>query len=160
MAHTGADDRGAYQEPTGAGTLRQFTVLMERGDFQLAELLHRFEQRGVSVLGLSVFESPECILVRLLLTQPDVGREVLERAGLAIIESHLLGVELIDSRQNLLTLCRALLQANIKVIHACPIFWPTASRQAVALMVDDLVAAASTLRARGFRLLTEEDLAL
>lgn len=158
MTCAGADDRGAFKEFAGCGKLRQFTVLMERGNFQLAELLHRFEQRGVSVLGLSLFESPECILVRLLLTQPDVGREVLERSGLAIVETHLLGVELVDSRQNLLTVCRALLQANVKIIHACPILLPTRSRQAVALMVEDLEAAASTLRSRGYRLLTEEDL--
>ncbi|MCS7239263.1 MAG: acetolactate synthase [Thermoguttaceae bacterium] len=159
MAHTGADDRGTSAPLPHCGNLRQFTILMERGNFQLAELLNRFEQRGVSVLGLSIFESPECVLVRLLLTQPDVGRDVLERAGLAIIETNLLAVELAESRQSLLGLCRTLLQANVKIVHVCPLPIASRNRLIVAVMVEDLEAAASALRARGYRIVSEEELA-
>lgn len=158
MAHAGAEEHGVSDPLPRWSNLRQFTVLMERGNFQLAELLNRFEQRGVAVLGLSIFESPECILVRMVVTQPDVGRDVLERAGLAIIETQLLVVELSDMRQSLLGLCRTLLQANVKIVHICPLPLAPRNRLVVAVMVDDVQGAATAVRARGYRLVPEEEL--
>ena len=45
-------------------------------------------------LALSISDAGECAFVRFLLSHPEQGREILERAGLAIIESDLIGVEL------------------------------------------------------------------
>ena len=51
------------------------------------------------IVALSISDMAECALVRFLLSHPEQGREILERAGLAIVESDLLGVELPDGSQ-------------------------------------------------------------
>ncbi len=53
-------------------------------------------------MALSINDSAECAFVRFLLSRPEQGREILERAGLAMIESDLIGVELPDDSQPLL----------------------------------------------------------
>ncbi|NBW86301.1 MAG: acetolactate synthase, partial [Planctomycetia bacterium] len=94
-------------------TLRQFTVFLENKVGQLLELVRRFEGSRVRIVALSISDSGECAFVRFLLSHPEQGREILERAGLAIIESDLLGVELPDDQQPLLRICTALLQAEV-----------------------------------------------
>ena len=99
-------------------TLRQFTVFLENKVGQLLELVRRFEGSRVRIVALSISDSGECAFVRFLLSHPEQGREILERAGLAIIESDLLGVELPDDQQPLLRICTALRQAEVNIIQA------------------------------------------
>ena len=60
--------------------------------------IRRFEGSKVRIVALSIADSSECAFVRFLLSHPEQGREILERAGLALIESDLIGVELPDGR--------------------------------------------------------------
>jgi hypothetical protein len=139
-------------------TLRQFTVFLENRVGQLLEVVRRFEGSRVRIVALSINDSGECAFVRFLLSHPEQGREILERAGLAIIESDLLGVELPDDQQPLLRICTALLQAEVNIIQAYPIMVRPRGQPAVALMVDNTEMGMETLAAKGFSMITEADL--
>ena len=139
-------------------TLRQFTVFLENRVGQFMEVVRRLEGSNVRIVALSINDSGECAFVRFLLSHPEQGREILERAGLALIESDLIGVELPDSRQPLLQVCTALLQAEVDIIQAYPILVRPRDRPAVALMVDNTEMGMETLRSKGFTMITEDDL--
>jgi hypothetical protein len=112
----------------------------------------------VRIVALSITDSGECAFVRFLLSHPEQGREILERAGLALIESDLIGVELPDGDQPLLRICTALLQAEVNIIQAYPILVRPRGRPAVALMVDNTEMGLETLGNKGFTMITEGDL--
>ncbi|NBT12794.1 MAG: acetolactate synthase [Planctomycetia bacterium] len=139
-------------------TLRQFTVFLENRVGQLLEVVRRFDGSRVRIVALSITDSGECAFVRFLLSHPEQGREILERAGLALIESDLIGVELPDGDQPLLRICTALLQAEVNIIQAYPILVRPRGRPAVALMVDNTEMGLETLGAKGFTMITEGDL--
>lgn len=139
-------------------SIRQFTVFLENRVGQLLEVVRRFEGSKVRIVALSISDSAECAFVRFLLSHPEEGREILERAGLAIIESDLIGVELPEGPQPLLEICTALLQAEINIIQAYPLLLPPHGRPAVALMVDNIEMGLETLAAKGFAMITEGDL--
>jgi len=139
-------------------TLRQFTVFLENRVGQLLEVVRRFDGSRVRIVALSINDSGECAFVRFLLSHPEQGREILERAGLALIESDLIGVELPDDHQPLLRICTALLQAEVNIIQAYPILVRPRGRPAVALMVDNTEMGLETLGAKGFTMVTEGDL--
>jgi hypothetical protein len=139
-------------------TLRQFTVFLENKVGQLLEVVRRFEGSRVRIVALSINDSGECAFVRFLVSHPEQGREILERAGLALIESDLLGVELPDDDQPLLRVCTALLQAEVNIIQAYPILVRPHGRPAVALMVDNTEMGLETLASKGFSMISEADL--
>lgn len=138
--------------------IRQFTVFLENRVGQLLEVIRRFEGSNVRIVALSIVDSAECAFVRFLLSHPEEGREILERAGLAIIESDLIGVELPDGPQPLLQICTALLQAEVNIVQAYPLFVRPRGRAAVALMVDQIEMGLETLAAKGFAMISEGDL--
>jgi hypothetical protein len=140
-------------------TIRQFTVFLENRVGQLLEVVRRFEGSKVRIVALSISDAAECAFVRFLLSDPEQGREVLERAGLALIESDLIGVELLPSPQPLLKVCTALLQAEVNIIQTYPLLLRPHGRPAVALMVDNIEMGMETLIAKGFSMITEADLA-
>ena len=139
-------------------SIRQFTVFLENRVGQLLELVRRFEGSTVRIVALSITDSAECAFVRFLLSHPEEGREVLERAGLAIIESDLIGLELPPGPQGLLQVCTALLQAEVNIIQAYPLLVRPRGRPAVALMVDNIDIGLETLASKGFTMITEADL--
>jgi hypothetical protein len=130
-------------------TLRQFTVFLENRVGQLLEVVRRFDGSRVRIVALSINDSG---------SHPEPGREILERAGLALIESDLIGVELPDGSQPLLRICTALLQAEVNIIQAYPILARPRGRPAVALMVDNTEMGLETLGSKGFTMITEGDL--
>ena len=140
-------------------TIRQFTVFLENRVGQLLEVVRRFEGSRVRIVALSINDATECAFVRFLLSHPEQGREVLERAGLAMIESDLIGIELPAGSQPLLKVCTALLQAEINIVQAYPLLVRPHGRPAVALMVDNIELAMETLDSKGFTMITEGDLA-
>jgi hypothetical protein len=139
-------------------SIRQFTVFLENRVGQLLEVVRRFEGSKVKIVALSIVDSAECSFVRFLLSHPEQGREILERAGLALIESDLIGVELPEGEQPLLRVCTALLQAEVNIIQAYPLLFRPHGRPAVALMVDHIDMGLETLAEKGFTMITEADL--
>jgi hypothetical protein len=157
-----------FEEDAGTGfatmrgrdypAIRQFTVFLENRVGQLLEVVRRFEGSDVQIVALSISDAAECAFVRFLLSRPEEGREILERAGLSIIESDLIGVELPEGGQPLLQICTALLEAEVNIVQAYPLLIRPHGRAAVALMVDNIDLGQETLAAKEFRMITEGDL--
>lgn len=139
--------------------IRQFTVFLENKVGQLLEIVRKFEGSRVRIVALSIVDSAECAFVRFLLSHPEQGREILERAGLPLVETDLIGVELPEGPQPLLRVCTALLQAEVNIIQAYPLLFRPHGRPVVALMVDNIEAGLETLASKGFVMITEGDLA-
>ena len=139
-------------------SIRQFTVFLENRVGQLLEVVRRFEGSKVKIVALSIADSSECAFVRFLLSHPEQGREILERAGLALIESDLIGVELPEGDQPLLRVCTALLQGEVNIIQAYPLLVRPHGRPAVALMVDNIEMGLEILASKNFAMISEADL--
>jgi len=156
----GAGAGTAFQTMRGRDfpAMRQFTVFLENRVGQLMEVVKRFEGTGIRICALSINDAAECAFVRFLVSDADRGREILERSGLAIIESDLVGVELPEDPQPLLRICTALLQAELNIMQAYPLFVRPNDKPAVAIMVENAERAMETLHEKGFTILTEHDL--
>lgn len=139
-------------------TIRQFTVFLENRVGQLLEVVRRFEGSKVRIVAFSINDATECAFVRFLLSHPEQGREILERAGLPMIESDLVGIELPEGTQPLLQVCTALLAAEVNIVQAYPLIIRPHGKPAVALMVDNTDMAIETLAAKGFTMISEADL--
>ncbi len=156
----GDDSSTTYETLRGRNfpAIRQFTIFLENRVGQLLEVVKRFEGTGIRVCALSISDAAECAFVRFLVSDADRGREILERSGLAIIETDLVGVELPEGPQPLLRVCTALLQAELNIIQAYPLIVRPHGKPAVAIMVESIEMAMQTLREKGFTIITEGDL--
>lgn len=139
-------------------TIRQFTVFLENRVGVLAGLTRRFKGTRVRILALSIIDSTECCIVRFVLSHPEQGREILERAGLAMIESDLIALEMNEVEQPLLEVFGALLRAEVNLVQAYPLMIPRNETTIVAIMVDNVDLAQQTLAAQEFRMVSEVEL--
>jgi hypothetical protein len=139
-------------------TIRQFSVFVENRVGQLFDLMRVFEGSKVRVAAFSIVDSVDSAIVRLVVTHPEQGLELLRQKGYALAESDLVGVELPRTSQPILQVCTALLQAEINIHYAYPLLLHPHGRPAVALHVDSIEMAMNTLAEKGFTVLSEADL--
>lgn len=138
--------------------LRQFCVILENRVGSLNELLRQLERSDLRVVALSIVDTVDVAIARILLDQVERSRELFELSGFTFFENDVLGVELPDGPQPFVSICTALLQAEVNLNYLYPLLFRREGRSAVAIHVEDLEVATSTLRERGFTLLSESDL--
>lgn len=139
-------------------SITQFSVFLENRVGQLLELVRSFQGSKVKIVGLSIADSADCCIVRLVLSHPEQGRELLELSELAFAENDLVVVEMPQGPHSLMEICSGLLQAEINIHYAYPLIVHPLGRSALALHVDNIEAASATLRDKGFEILCEADL--
>jgi hypothetical protein len=146
---------GAGFEPA---LVRQFTVFLENRVGRLQSLVRAIEENHARIVALSIEESADSALVRLICSDADVGRQVLSDSGFTFTASELLAVELPRrTGEPLIAICSALLAAEINIHYAYPLLLRP-SGPAIAIYADDPTLAARLLIKKGFRLLGESDL--
>src|SRR5262245_46207055 len=138
--------------------VRQFNVFVENRVGNLLSVVRRFETTDIRIVSLTVVDSADCAIIRMVLSDPERAREIFDLAGLPITESDLLVVELPKGNQPLVQICKALLGAEISIDYAYPLLVGPHGHSALALHVEDHETAAATLSRMGFTLFTERDL--
>ncbi|MHC4414463.1 MAG: acetolactate synthase [Planctomycetota bacterium] len=139
-------------------TVRQFGVFLENRVGKLFELVRLFDDApNVHLCALSVMESSDHAVVRIIPNNADAARVLLRQEGLPFSESDLLVVELCDNH-TLTSMCLYLLGAELNIRFAYPLMLRPSGTPTIALAVDDQTLGGQILRKKNFRLLGEEDL--
>jgi hypothetical protein len=139
-------------------SVRQFNVFLENRVGALLDVVRRFETSDNRIVSLSIVDLADCAIVRMVLSDPERAKEIFEQAGVPVTESDLLVVQLPDSAQPLVDICKALLSAEINLDYAYPLMVGPQGRAAIAIHVDDHETAVQTLASKGFVIFTENDL--
>ncbi len=141
-------------------SITQFSVFLENRVGQLIEVVRAFQGSRVRIVGLTISDAADCCIIRLVLSHPEQGREILALQKLPFAENELLAVELPAGPLSLFDLCQALLQAEINIHYSYPLIVQPHGKTAVALHVDNIEDAGSTLHNAGFDIVREADLSL
>src|SRR3954451_1342081 len=141
-------------------SVRQFNVFVANRLGGLLDVVRRFESTDIRIVSLTVVDSADCAIIRMVLSDPERALEIFQQGKMMVTESDLLVVKLPGGRQPLATICKALLTAEISIDYAYPLMIGVGpeGNTALAIHVDDHETAAATLADKGFTLYTEGDL--
>ena len=142
----------------GGPCLRQFCVFLENRVGKLSDLMRQVESLDTRVLAMSIVDSVDFAMVRLMFNNSDRAREKLELSGFLYSESDVVGVELPDGDKPFHEVCKTLVNAEINIHHAYPLLYRRRGHGAVALFVDNVDGALGVLNNAGHRVITESDL--
>ena len=139
-------------------SVRQFNIFLANRVGALVNVFRCFERTDVRILSMTIIDTADVAILRLVLSHPERAVEILEQAKLMYTESDLLVVQLPASRQPLLQICKALLAAELNLHYAYPLLVGPAGLPALALHVDNHEVAVQTLESQGFVVFGENDL--
>lgn len=141
----------------GWACLRQFSVFMENRVGNLADLMRHIESVDLRVVALSIVDSVDCVVARIIVNNYERGHELFQLSGLTVFETDVIGVELPDEPQPLVEICRPLLRSEVNIHYAYPLLYGR-KRGAVAIYVDDIDQALKALESSELKIVTENDL--
>ncbi len=163
MSHGQDEDAGAEIGFTTARgrdwpSVRQFNVSVPNRVGGLLDVVRRFESSDNRIVSLTVVDTADCAIIRLVVRDPERAAETLEQARLPYTESDLLVVQLPEGKQPLLEIFKAMLETETNIHYAYPLLIGPHGCAAVALHVEDHESAAANLAQQNFTLFTENDL--
>ena len=138
--------------------LRQFCVFLENRVGCLHDLMKQLERGDLKVIALSIVDSVDFAVARVIVDNTDLAREILTLNGFTIFENDIVGVELPEKDQPYTSILTALMRGEINIDYTYPLLYEREGRKAVAIKVENVDTALSMLRAQGLKVLTEADL--
>ena len=143
-----------YQPPVTT----QFSVFLDYRVGRLMDWLEVFDAASASTLaGLSVVDSADHAVVRLLTSNAALARRLLNRCEHTFSEIDVVAVEL-PYENSLVSVCEVLTTVELNIHYAYPLLVRPRGVPVVALHTDDTTFAGQVLRKRHFTVLAENDL--
>lgn len=141
----------------GADPVKQFSVFTANRLGRLHELIGFFGSRSVHVLALTVLDTTDSAILRLIVDDPDRARALLQEHGFAFTESDVVVVEVSGSLA-LGRLMAGLLEAELNINYLYSFIPHPDGKSLLALSMEDNEMAAGVLRRHQFRVLSQSDI--
>jgi hypothetical protein len=143
----------AFNDP-----VKQFSVFTENRVGRLHDLTSLLKTHNVHIMAITVLDTTDCAIDRLIVDDPDKARELMVNNDFPYAECNVLAVEITDESE-LNGVLAALLEAEINIHYIYSFIKRPEGKSAIAVNTEDSEVAAQALSQRGFRVLTQGDIA-
>ena len=138
--------------------VKQFSVFTENRVGRLHDLTSLFKTHNVHIMALTVLDTTDCAIDRMIVDDPDKARELMVNNDFPYAECNVIAVEITDESE-LNGVLAALLEAEINIHYIYSFLKRPEGKSAIAINTEDSDVAAQSLSQRGFRVLTQRDIA-
>ncbi len=139
-------------------TAKQLSVFIENRKGRLSEVLDVLKENGVSIISLSLADTTEFGLLRLIVNNPEQGKEQLSKAGFSSLLSDVLIIKIPHVAGSLQSVLKKIEQedVNIEYMYGLSI---ESEEAYVVLKASDAVKTSKVLEANGVETLLPDQLA-
>jgi hypothetical protein len=141
----------------GTDPVKQFSVFAENRVGRLHDLTALLKDNNVHVMALTVLDTTDSSILRLIVDDPDKARELMINNDFPYTEVDVLAVEISDEG-DLKGVLAALLEAEINIHYIYSFIKRPDGKSGLALNIEDADVAAQSLSSRGYRILTQGDI--
>lgn len=141
-----------------SNAIRQLSVFLPNRVGALMALIKLLQENSIEALGLSMQDTTEMTLVRLILSDPDGAALLFIEKGIPYIDCNILVVELTEPQHRLTECLSALLAAELNIEFCYPLLVRPGLYPLFALHCDDVDLGGDVLSRAGFKVLCQGDL--
>lgn len=136
--------------------VKQLSVFMENREGRLEKATEILKEQGINILALSMADTMEYGMLRMVVSNPELARESLRENGFSAMLTDVLAVRLEDQVGELhnLTLVLCAKGLNIEYMYSLV----SGDRKAIIVKASDTQAAAEAVLEGGLRLYGNEEL--
>lgn len=138
--------------------VKQFSIFLPNKVGAMLEVVKLLHTHNTHVVALSISESTDSAIARVVVSDPDQVEELFREHDVAFGVCAMVVVELQEVATQLAKMLAALLMAEVNVHFCYPLLTQPRGYAAVALHVDDTDCATSVLQGEGFKILSQLDI--
>lgn len=128
--------------------IRQLSVFLENREGRLEEVLNILKEQNINIISLSLADTSDYGMLRLLVNEPEKGKKALKENGFSATLSEVIAVTLPHKAGSLQETLHTLYQAGINVEYMYALC-TTTEEAAIAIKTSDLQKAQEALAAAG-----------
>jgi hypothetical protein len=138
--------------------VKQFSVFLENKVGALLDLTRTLSESNVHVCGISVVDTADASVVRIVVDDPERCHEALGKAGIPASESNLVVVEMPRGPEKLDTVLRSLVAAEVNIQYTYSLMVRPHDKALLALYCEDPEFARDVLVKANYRVLAQKDI--
>ena len=138
--------------------IKQLTVFVENKQGELVEITEALSQNGIDIRALSVAETQDFGMLRLIVNDAETAKDVLAEAGYVAKLNDVVGVKIGDAPGKLSVALKVLDERKINMDYLYAFMARTEKHAYVVIRVADNDAAEEALEAAGYHLITQADI--
>jgi hypothetical protein len=138
--------------------VEQITVFLENQSGRLADVASILAGAGVNIRALSLADSADFGILRLIVNDTEKARVVLKAQGFTVAKTEVVGVEVPDRPGGLAEILKAMKTNQINVEYMYAFVHKTAVNATIIFRFDDLEKAITCLQQAGIKILQGEDI--
>ena len=138
-------------------TIKQLSVFLENKPGKLVEVLEVLSEAGVDLRALSLADTADFGILRVIVDKPELALEVLSNEGYLVRSSDVIPVAVGDRPGGLAYVLRILADADVDVEYTYVFVAHSRDKAYVILRVEDDELAIDALKKNGITLLTADE---
>jgi len=139
-------------------TAVQISVFLENKSGRLAELTSALAKASVNIRALSLAETIDYGVLRLIVDKPAAARQALGEAGFTVTETEVVAVEMPDRPGGLAGIVDLVTQSGLNIEYLYAFVGQRGENAVVIFRIDDVKAAVAALQQGGARILSADEL--
>lgn len=137
--------------------INQLSVFIENKKGHLSKITKVLKDAGVAIWAISVFDSSEFGILRLIVDKPEVGAKALEEAGHAVKQSTVIAIAPSDKVGSLHDVFSLLAENDLNIEYVYSFVMPdNQGSPLIILKANDQEKAIAVLTASDFNLISKE----
>ena len=137
--------------------VRQFSLFAENKVGCLHDFVSILSSNGVHTMAITAIDSTDAAIVRFVVDDPKLARDLLRKHGFSFTESDVLAVEL-TTEADLKLVLSSLMEAEVNIHYLYPFLVRPKERYALVMNVDDYELAAQALSLRSFKVIGQGEI--
>ncbi len=138
--------------------IKQLSVFVENRPGRLSSITKLLGEKGVDIRALSIADTRDFGILRLIVNDPDKALEALKDADYSVTLTNVIAIGIEDKPGGLAKAMEVLYQNGISVEYMYAFISKTDNTAFVILRVENSENAAEVLQKNGIRLLTSEEI--
>lgn len=138
--------------------IKQISVFVENKPGRLADITKTLAANQVDIRALSIADTTDFGILRLIVNKPDIAADALKTAGYTVSITEVIGIGIDDQPGGLCDALSTLLSAGITVEYMYAFIGRAKNTAYVILRVENTEAAIQTLQEHGIKLIRGDDI--
>jgi hypothetical protein len=138
--------------------VEQIAVFLENKSGRLAEITAVLADNGINIRALSVADTADFGILRLIVDKVELAKKVLKDNGFTVGKTNVLAVEVPDRTGGLAMVLKSIEQAGINVEYMYAFVNKSGENAVLIFRFEDMDKAIASLQAAGFTMLTGEQI--
>ncbi len=139
-------------------SVKQISIFVENKPGRLAEITEILSRNDIDIRALSIADTTDYGILRLIVSHPDEAVEAIKKEGLAVSATDVLAIGIPDVPGGFANAIKVLADGGISVEYAYAFITPSVGTAFVIIRVEDNDKAAKTLEAKGVKLISQADI--